>query len=112
MNNLNNSVATLNDASFKEMVLHAKLPVLVDFWAEWCGPCKMIAPILETLAPLYLGKIKIYKLNVDENQETPAKYSVRSIPTLILFKDGKAQVTKVGVLSQQQLQTLLDEYIA
>lgn len=107
----NSSIITLDDSSFEETVLKSDLPVLVDFWAEWCGPCKMILPILETLASEYLGKIKIGKLNVDENQITPAKYSVRGIPTLILFKDGKAQATKVGALSKSQLDAFLKSHL-
>ena len=109
----NSSIITINDTTFEKEVLQAdSSPVLVDFWAEWCGPCKMIAPILEELAQKYLGKIKIGKLNVDENPNTPAKYGVRGIPTLILFKDGKALETKVGALSKSQLETFLDGYLA
>lgn len=109
----NSSIITLNDASFEKEVLQVdSLPILVDFWAAWCGPCKMIAPILEELASKYLGKIKIAKLNVDENPSTPAKYGVRGIPTLILFKDGKALETKVGALSKSQLETFLDKHLA
>lgn len=108
----NSSIITLTDTSFEEEVLKADSPVLVDFWAEWCGPCKMIAPILDGLATKYLGKIKIGKLNVDENQETPAKYSVKGIPTLILFENGKAKKTKAGALSKSQLEAFLDEHLA
>ena len=109
----NSSIITLNDASFEKEVLQVgSTPVLVDFWAEWCGPCKIIAPILDELAPNYLGKIKIGKLNVDENASTPAKYGVRGIPTLILFKDGKALETKVGALSKSQLEAFLDKHLA
>lgn len=108
----NSSVIIFNDASFEKEVLQATSAVLVDFWAEWCGPCKMIAPILEELAPNYLGKIKIGKLNVDENPNTPAKYGIRGIPTLILFKDGKALETKVGALSKSQLEAFLDGHLA
>ncbi|WP_342227884.1 thioredoxin TrxA [Rickettsiella endosymbiont of Rhagonycha lignosa] len=108
----NSSIITLNDTSFEKEVLQASSPILVDFWAEWCGPCKMISPILEELATKYLGKIKIAKLNVDENPNTPAKYGVRGIPTLILFKDGKALETKVGALSKSQLETFLDKHLA
>lgn len=109
----NSSIITLNDASFEKEVLQvASSTLLVDFWAEWCGPCKMITPILEELATKYLGKIKIAKLNVDENPNTPAKYGVRGIPTLILFKDGKALETKVGALSKSQLETFLDKHLA
>lgn len=108
----NSSIITLTDTSFEEEVLKADSPVLVDFWAEWCGPCKMITPILDELATKYLGKVKIGKLNVDENQETPAKYSVKGIPTLILFENGKAKKTKVGALSKSQLEAFLDEHLA
>jgi thioredoxin 1 len=107
----NTSVIALNDSSFEETALNSDLPVLVDFWAEWCAPCKMIAPFLEELAHEYLGKIKICKLNVDENQTTPAEYGVRGIPTLILFKDGKAQATKVGALSKSQLEAFLKSHL-
>lgn len=109
----NSSIITLTDTSFEKEVLQAdSTPILVDFWAEWCGPCKMIAPILEKLFPKYHGKIKIGKLNVDENPTTPAKYGVRGIPTLILFKDGKALDTKVGALSKSLLEEFLDKHLA
>lgn len=108
----NSTVIIFNDASFEKEVLQATSPVLVDFWAEWCGPCKMIAPILEELATKYLGKIKIGKLNVDENPSTPAKYGIRGIPTLILFKDGKALETKVGALLKPHLEAFLDGHLA
>jgi thioredoxin 1 len=110
MNNL--SIITLSDTSFEETVLKSELPVLVDFWAEWCGPCKMLAPILEAYAAANVGKIKICKLNVDENPASPAKYSVRGIPTLILFKNGKAEATKVGALSKSQLEDFLNGHLA
>ena len=109
----NSSTITLNDASFEKEVLQVdSQPVLVDFWAEWCSPCKVITPILEEVAQKYQGKIKIGKLNVDENPNTPAKYGVRGIPTLILFKDGKALETKVGALSKSQLEAFLDKHLA
>jgi thioredoxin 1 len=107
----NESIITLSDSSFEETVLKSKLPVLVDFWAEWCGPCKAIAPILDTLAKEYAGKITIGKLNVDQNQATPAKYGVRGIPTLIIFKEGKEQATKVGALSKAQLDDFLKSHL-
>ncbi len=108
----NSSIITLSDDSFeKEVLQFSSTPILVDFWAEWCSPCKAISPILDTLSKKYLGKIKIGKLNVDENPKTPAKYGVRGIPTLILFKDGKAVETKVGALLESQLESFLDKHL-
>ncbi|WP_296260869.1 MULTISPECIES: thioredoxin TrxA [unclassified Pseudomonas] len=101
----------VSDASFEADVLKASGPVLVDYWAEWCGPCKMIAPVLDDIAGTYEGKLAIAKLNIDENQETPAKFGVRGIPTLMLFKDGEVAATKVGALSKSQLQAFLDANI-
>jgi thioredoxin 1 len=101
----------VSDASFEADVLKATGPVLVDYWAEWCGPCKMIAPVLDDIAGTYEGKLTIAKLNIDENQETPAKHGVRGIPTLMLFKDGEVAATKVGALSKSQLQAFLDANI-
>ena len=92
-------------------VLAAPVPVLVDFWATWCGPCKMIAPVLEGVAPEYAGRVKIVKLDVDANNETPAKYGVRGIPTLILFKSGDVAATHVGALSRSQLTSFLDQHL-
>lgn len=103
-----NTVA-VSDASFEADVLQSDVPVLLDFWAEWCGPCKMISPILEEIATAYEGKLKIAKMNVDENSNTPAKFGVRGIPTLILFKGGNAEATKVGALSKSQLTAFIDE---
>ncbi len=108
----NSSVITLTDASFETEISQANSSlILVDFWAAWCGPCKLLAPILEELAPKYLGKIKFAKLNVDENQQTPAKYGVRGLPTLILFKDGRALETKVGSLLKSHLEAFLDKHL-
>ena len=91
------------DATFEEDVLKSDVPVLLDFWAPWCGPCKMIAPILDEVATDLQGKVKVVKINIDENEQTPAKYSVRGIPTLMVFKDGKNVATKVGALAKGQL---------
>ena len=101
----------LSDASFEQDVINAEGPVLVDFWAEWCGPCKMIAPILSEVADEYAGKVTIGKLNIDENSDTPPKFGIRGIPTLLLFKDGKVAATKVGALSKSQLTEFLDANI-
>lgn len=102
----------VSDDAFAKDVLQSDVPVLVDFWAEWCGPCKMIAPILDEVAQEYQGKIKIAKLNVDQNTETPAKYGIRGIPTLILFKNGDAVATRVGALTKSQLTAFIDQNIA
>ncbi|MFN2348096.1 MAG: thioredoxin TrxA [Thioalkalivibrio sp.] len=101
----------VTDASFEEEVLKSEQPVLVDYWAEWCGPCKMIAPILDEIASEYGDKIKIAKLNIDENPGTPPKYGIRGIPTLMLFKGGSVEATKVGALSKSQLTAFLDQNI-
>ena len=101
----------VTDANFEEEVLKASGPVLVDFWDQWCGPCKMIAPVLDEIAKDYEGKLKVCKLNIDENQETPPKYGVRGIPTLMLFKNGNVEATKVGALSKSQLAAFLDSNI-
>jgi thioredoxin 1 len=98
----------VTDATFEAEVLQAQGAVLVDYWAEWCGPCKMIAPVLDDIATEYEGKVTIAKLNIDENQETPAKHGVRGIPTLMLFKNGNVEATKVGALSKSQLKAFLD----
>ncbi|MCK2125266.1 thioredoxin TrxA [Thauera aromatica] len=101
----------VTDSSFEAEVLQSQIPVLVDYWAEWCGPCKMIAPILDDVAKDYAGKLKVAKLNIDENQETPAKYGIRGIPTLMLFKGGNVEATKVGALSKSQLTAFIDSNI-
>lgn len=98
----------VSDASFESEVLKSDSPVLVDYWAEWCGPCKMIAPILDDISSEYEGKLKIAKMNVDENTETPAKFGIRGIPTLMLFKNGAVVATKVGALSKSQLASFID----
>lgn len=98
----------VSDDGFEAEVLQAQLPVLVDYWAEWCGPCKMIAPILDDVAKEYAGKLKVVKVNIDENQQTPAKFGIRGIPTLMIFKNGNIEATKVGALSKSQLTTFID----
>ena len=102
----------LSDASFEADVLKASTPVLVHYWAEWCGPCKMIAPILDEVAGTYQGKLQIAKMNVDENREIPAKFGIRGIPTLMLFKDGQLAATKVGAMSKAQLTAFIDQQLA
>ena len=99
----------VSDASFDDDVLKSSLPVLVDCWAEWCGPCKSIAPILDDLAQHYDGKLRITKLNVDENSAVPGRFGIRAIPTLLLFKDGQLAATKVGAVSKAQLSAFIDE---
>ena len=101
----------VTDDTFEAEVLQSQQPVLVDYWAEWCGPCKMIAPILDEVAKEYAGKLKVAKLNIDENQETPAKYGIRGIPTLMLFKGGNIEATKVGALSKSQLAAFIDSHL-
>ena len=104
-------IVYVSDSTFDSEVLQSTTPVLVDYWAEWCGPCKMIAPILDDLARDYEGKLKIAKLNIDENQATPPKYGIRGIPTLMLFKNGAVEATKVGALSKTQLSAFIDANI-
>ena len=102
----------ISDASFEADVLQAGKPVVVDFWAEWCGPCKMIAPILDEVATTYEGKLQITKMNVDENRDIPAKFGIRGIPTLMIFTDGQLAATKVGAMSKSQLTAFIDQQLA
>ena len=108
----NELIKHTTDATFDADVLKSSTPVLVDYWAEWCGPCKMIAPILDDVATTYAGKLQIAKMNVDENREIPAKFGIRGIPTLMLFKDGELAATKVGALSKSQLTAFIDQQLA
>ena len=101
----------VTDATFDPEVLQSSTPVLVDYWAEWCGPCKMIAPILDEVSKTYDGKLRVTKMNVDENRDVPAKYGIRGIPTLMLFKNGNVEATRVGALSKSQLTAFLDSNI-
>ena len=101
----------ITDDSFEPEVLKSEVPVLVDYWAEWCGPCKSIAPILEEVAKEYGGRLKVIKINVDENQQVPARFGIRGIPTLMLFKNGNVEATRVGALSKSQLTAFLDSNI-
>ncbi len=101
-------IVNVTDASFEDDVLKSETPVLLDYWAEWCGPCKMIAPVLDEIARDYADRLKVCKLNIDENEATAPKYNVRGIPTLMLFKDGSVEATKVGALSKSQLTAFLD----
>jgi thioredoxin 1 len=105
---MSNGIVNVSDDSFEEEVLKSPTPVLVDYWAEWCGPCKMIAPVLEEVAKEYAGRLKVTKLNIDENPATPPKYGIRGIPTLMLFKNGQVEATKVGAVSKSQLTAFID----
>jgi thioredoxin 1 len=105
---MSQGIVSVTDDSFESEVLKSTGPVLVDYWAEWCGPCKMIAPVLEEIAKEYQGRVKVAKLNIDENPATPPKYGIRGIPTLMLFKNGNVEATKVGAVSKSQLSAFLD----
>jgi len=106
------SIKHVSDATFESDVLQSDVPVLVDYWAEWCGPCKMIAPILDEVSGSYAGKLQIAKMNVDENREIPAKFGIRGIPTLMVFKKGQLAATKVGAMSKSQLTAFIDQQLA
>ena len=101
----------VTDETFTAEILQSSQPVLLDFWAEWCGPCKMLAPILDDIASQYAGRLKVAKLNIDDNPTTPANYAVRGIPTLMLFKNGNVEATKVGALSKSQLTAFIDSHL-
>lgn len=101
----------VSDASFEQDVIQSQTPVLVDYWAEWCGPCKSIAPVLDEISKEYAGKLVVAKVNIDENTETPAKFGIRGIPTLMLFKGGSVEATKVGALSKSQLTAFIDSHL-
>jgi len=105
---LSDSISYVSDDSFDSDVLQEDLPVLVDFWADWCGPCKMIAPILDEISQEYAGKLKVAKLNIDENPNTPPKFGIRGIPTLMIYKSGQVEATKVGAVSKSQLTAFID----
>lgn len=106
---MSEAISHITDSTFEQEVLQSERPVLVDYWAQWCGPCKMVAPILDEIAVEYQGKLKVAKLNVDDNPDTPPKYGVRGIPTLMIFKNGNAEATKVGALSKSQLTAFIDQ---
>ena len=108
---MSDNIINVTDSTFEQEVLSSEIPVLLDYWAEWCGPCKMIAPILNDIADEYSGKIKVAKLNIDENPSTPAKFGVRGIPTLMIFKSGSIEATKVGAMSKSQLTAFIDSTI-
>ena len=102
-------IVHISDESFEEEVLQSEQPVLIDYWAEWCGPCKMIAPVLEEIATEYSDRLKVVKLNIDDNPQTPPRYGIRGIPTLMVFKNGQVEATKVGAVSKAQLTAFLDD---
>lgn len=105
---MSEQIVHVTDDSFESDVLKSNVPVLIDYWAEWCGPCKMIAPVLDQIADEYTGKLTVAKLNIDDNPNTPPRYGIRGIPTLMLFKDGEVEATKVGAVSKSQLIAFID----
>lgn len=107
-NKLSDNIVYVTDSTFEEEVINSDQPVLVDYWADWCGPCKMIAPVLDEISADYAGRLKVAKLNIDENPATPPKFGIRGIPTLMLFKDGHVEATKVGAMSKSQLTAFID----
>lgn len=108
---MSDSIINITDDSFESEVLNSDIPVLIDYWAEWCAPCKMIGPILEELAQNYAGQLKIVKLNIDDNPEIPPKYGIRGIPTLMIFQNGEVESTKVGAMTKPQLIAFIDSNI-
>ena len=108
---MSEQIVHVTDDSFESDVLKSSQPVLIDYWAEWCGPCKMIAPVLDEIATEYAGRLKVAKLNIDDNPNTPPRYGIRGIPTLMLFKDGEVEATKVGAVSKSQLVAFIDSNI-
>lgn len=108
---MSNQIVYVTDDTFEDEVLNSDKPVLVDYWAEWCGPCKMITPILDEISGEYADKLKVAKLNIDDNPQTPPKYGIRGIPTLMLFRNGNVEATKVGALSKSQLSAFIDGHL-
>ena len=109
---MSDQIIHTSDATFEQDVLNADVPVLLDFWAEWCGPCKMIAPVLDAIAEEYKGRLRVVKLNIDENPQTPPKYNIRGIPTLLLFRDGAVAAQQVGAVSKSQLQSFIESNVS
>ncbi len=108
---MSDKITHINDSDFEQEVLNSDSPVLVDYWAEWCGPCKMIAPILHEIADEYAGRLKVTKMDIDQNTETPRQFSIRGIPTLMIFKDGQIQGTRVGALTKNQLKAFVEDVV-